>query len=166
MLTELERKQYAFEFGETVIAMRYTLADLLALEKLGISYLDVFADRLTADKILAFFAAGIVEELPEDMPAKIAESVGFEEIWEHCRAAMLISLPQRDPKIVPRARKNEGEFSFVRMRTLICDVMGKPEEFFWDSTLAELLSRWQEYAVAMGYAEEPERIMEYDEEGM
>lgn len=166
MLTELERRQYTFDFGEAVIALRYTLADLLELEKLGISYLDVFEDKLAADKILTFFAAGLVGELPDETITKLVDCVGFEAVWEHCRAAMLLSLPKRDPAIVPKPRANSGEFSFIRLRALICDVMGKPEGFFWDSTLAELLERWQEYAVAMGYSEEPERILEYDEEGM
>ena len=48
----------------------------------------------------------------------------------------------------------------------MCDVMKKPEEFFWGSTLRELLARWQGYAVAKGYAKEPERVQMFDTEGM
>lgn len=167
VLTELEQQRYEFDFGGAVIAMRYTLADFLALEKLGIAYMDLFAEKLTADKILEFFKAGLVGELPGEMIEKLVECVGFEVIWGHCRSAMEQALPKHDPSILPKPRSaNAGEFSFARLRALVCDVMGKSEEFFWGSTLAELLERWQEYAVAMGYAEEPERILEYDDEGM
>ncbi len=75
--------------------------------------------------------------------------------------------PKPEKNVVPRPQSPENEeFSFMRLRALICDVMGKSEEFFWNSTLAELIARWHEYAVAMGYAEEPERILEFDVEGM
>ena len=167
MLAELEQQRYEFDFGGVMIAMRYTLADFLALEKLGIAYMDIFAEKLTADKILEFFYVGLVEKLPDEVIEKLVECVGFEMIWEYCRGAMEQALPKRDPSILYKPRPaDHGEFSFARLRALVCDVMGKSEEFFWGSTLAELLERWQEYAVAMGYAEEPERIMEYDDEGM
>ena len=166
MLAELEQRRYEFDFGGVVIAMRYTLADFLALEKSGIAYLDIFAAKLTADKIMAFFCAGLVGELPDEMIEKLVECVGFEVIWDHCRAAMEMALPKRDPLVIPDSSAEKGEFSFLRLRALVCDVMGKSEEFFWGSTLVELLERWQEYAVAMGYAKPPQRVQRYDEEGM
>lgn len=166
MLTELERQYSGFEFGEAVIKLRYTLGSFLALEKQGLNYTDVFAERLTAGKIMAFFCAGIAEKIDAQRLQKIADAIGFEKLWEHCAAAVAASLPKPDPSIVRKPRtSNEKEFSFARLRTLICDVMGKSEEFFWSSTLAELIARWQEYAIAMGYAKEPERIMEFDDEG-
>lgn len=166
MLAELERQHYEFDFGGAVIAMRYTLADFLALEKLGIGHMDIFAEKLTADKILEFFKAGLVGELPGEMIEKLVECVGFEAIWDHCRAAMELALPKPDPTVIPDFSAEKGDLSFLRLRALICDVMGKSEEFFWGSTLAELMERWQEYAVAMGYAKPPQRVQRYDEEGM
>ena len=78
-----------------------------------------------------------------------------------------MSFPKRDESVVQKPPSpNDEEFSFARLRTLICDVMGKSDEFFWNSTLRELIDRWREYAVAMGYSEEPERVLEVDEEGM
>ncbi len=167
MLSELERQYYEFGFGEARIKLRYTLDSFLSLEKHGLNYTDIFADKLTADKIMMFFCAGLAEDIDTDRLWKIADAMGFESLWEHCAAAVAEALPKPDPSIVQKPRSsNEKEFSFFRLRTLICDVMGKGEEFFWSSTLAELIARWQEYAVAMGYAEEPERIMEFDDEGM
>ncbi len=116
---------------------------------------------------MMFFCAGLTEEIDTDRLWKIAVTMGFEKLWGHCAEAVSAALPKPDPSIVQKPRSsNEKEFSFARLRTLICDVMGKSEEFFWSSTLSELLGRWQEYAVVMGYAEEPERIMEFDDEGM
>lgn len=166
MLAELEQRRYEFDFGGAVIALRYTLADFLALEKLGITYMDIFADKLTADKILEFFKAGLVEKLPDETLERVADCVGFEAVWDHCRAAMEQALPKRDPLVIPDPSAEKGEFSFVRLRALVCDVMGKSEEFFRGSTLAELLERWQEYAYAMGYAKPPQRVQMYDDEGM
>ena len=66
-------------------------------------------------------------------------------------------------KVTSSGSKNDicGQIS-----DFICDVLGKSEVYFWNSTPAELLSRWKEYAIAMGYAEEPEKILEFDTEGM
>lgn len=167
MLAELLRRDYAFPFGEASIALRYSLSDFLALEQQGISYADIFAEKLTARTIFAFFAVGTVDDIPAEKLGEIIECVGPETIWTHCRAAMKEALPKKDPLIIPDLSEKSGEeFSFFRLRTLIVDIMGKPEEFFWDSTLAELISRWQEYAVAMGYAKPPERVQLYDTEGM
>ncbi len=166
MLTELEQQRYEFEFGGVVIAMRYSLADFLALEKLGIGYMDIFAEKLTAEKILTFFMIGLTEKMSDETIEKFVECVGFEALWNHSRSAMEQAFPKPDPLVIPEFSAEKGEFSFLRLRALVCDVMGKSEEFFWNSTLAELLERWQEYAYAMGYAKPPQRVQRYDEEGM
>ena len=166
MLAGLLRQDYSFPFGEAKIVLRYSLADFLELEKRGFPYSDIFAEKLTAGEIVEFFEIGLVEKLPRKTVAGIIECVGIETIWEHCRAAMEQSLPKKDPLIIPDHSDKNGEFSFLRLRTLVVDIMGKSEEFFWDSTLAELLTRWQDYAEAMGYAKPPERVQMYDTEGM
>ena len=167
MFAELLRQDYTFPFGEAEITLRYSLADLLALEQRGIAYSEIFADRLIGERILTFFEIGLVEDLPAETVEKIVGCVGVEAVWEYCRAAMEQALPKKDPLIIPDFSEKSGEeFSFLRLRTLIVDIMGKSEEFFWDSTLAELLTRWQDYAVAMGYAKPPERVQMYDTEGM
>ncbi len=167
MLSELLKKSYSFKCGECEISLRYTLAALLSLEEQGLTFSDIFKEKLTGDEILKFFSAGLCEKLPEEYVLKTAEALGYERLWEHCAEAMLEAFPKPEKNVVPRPQSPENEeFSFARLRALICDVMGKSEEFFWSSTLAELIARWHEYAVAMGYAEEPERILEFDVEGM
>lgn len=167
MLSELLKKSYSFKCGECEISLRYTLAALLSLEEQGLTFSDIFKEKLTGDEILKFFSAGLCEKLPEEYILKIADTLGYEKLWGYCAEAMLEAFPKPEKNVVPRPQSPEDEeFSFLRLRALICDVMGKSEEFFWSSTLAELIVRWHEYAIAMGYVEEPERILEFDYEGM
>ena len=62
--------------------------------------------------------------------------------------------------------EDPGEADMKRLRGLICDIMRKPEEFFWSSTLRELVERWQAVAIAKGYMKKPERMQMFDTEGM
>lgn len=169
MLAELIPKSYSFKCGECEISLRYTLAAFLELEKHGLTLEDIFRETLTGEEILEIFEAGLCEKLPGEYVLKTASAIGFEKLWEYCVEAMIESFPKREKNTVEAMRPPSPEmeeFSFSRLRTLVCDIMGKSEEFFWNSTLAELISRWREYSYAMGYAEEPEKILEYDTEGM
>ena len=167
MLTELLPQSFRFGFGEGVIELRYTLRSFLELEKSGYKYTDIFENKVTGGLIIAFFKAGLVVPIDDAKIQSIAEIVGYEMLWEHCLQAVLMSFPKPDDSVVQKPPSpNDEEFSFARLRTLICDVMNKSDEFFWNSTLRELIGRWKEYAVAMGYSDEPERVLEFDEEGM
>lgn len=167
MLAELIRQDYSFPFGEARIRLRYSLADFLELEKRDLFYMDIFAEELSYVVIMTFFKVGLVDKLPDKTIEEIIECAGITNIWDDCRAAMRRSIPEKDPLIIPDlSGDKQGEFSFVRLRTLIVDIMRKSEEFFWNSTLAELISRWQEYAYAMGYAKPPEKVQMRDTEGM
>lgn len=79
---------------------------------------------------------------------------------------MLLALPEYDPAIIELPTDTNTPVDFRRLMCLICDVMKKPDEFFWRSTLRELIPRWQEYAEVKGYAKKPERMEMYDTEGM
>lgn len=167
MLDELLPRSFKFEFGESVIALRFTLKSFLDLERRGLKYTDIFAESVSGKTILEFFRAGLVQPIEVEKLPEIAEIVGYEKLWSCCLTAVLQAFPKREENVVHKPPSpNDEEFSFVRLRTLICDIMGKSEDFFWNSTLGELIERWTEYARAMGYAEEPERILEFDEEGM
>ncbi len=167
MLVELLPKQYEFKFGEGVIALRFTLGALLKLEQAGLSYMDILAEKVSGKVILEFFRAGLVTPVDEKKLPAVAEALGYEKLLAYLIEAVLMTLPKREENVIyPPPKPDDPEFSFLRLRALICDVMGKSEEYFWGSTLAELLERWTEYAQAMGYAEEPEKILEFDNEGM
>lgn len=167
MLTELLPRGFSFKFGECEIELRFTLRSFLELEKRGLNYADIFAETVSGHVILEFFKAGLSEKIPDEKLGEIADILGYETLWNYCLQAVLQAFPAPEENVVRKPPSpNDEPFSFVRLRTLICDVMGKSEDFFWNSTLGELTERWTEYARAMGYAEEPERILEYDEEGM
>lgn len=167
MLAELLPQSVRFQFGEGVIELRFTLRSFLELEQRGLKYSDIFSESVSGKTILEFFRAGLVLPIEDETLPQIAEIVGYETLWSYCLQGVLQAFPKREENVVQKPpSSNNEEFSFVRLRTLVCDIMGKSEEFFWDSTLGELLERWTEYARAMGYAEEPEKILEFDDEGM
>lgn len=165
---ELERAVYSFTAlgcdpcDGNVYSLRYDMSALLALEKRGLSWRDVFAPSITGEVICAFLTAGGTERSAALQLVK-ADARGA---WGQCKRAMLLALPVRDPDVLGVQRPADGNPDMKRLRCLICDVMRKPEEFFWASTLRELIERWQAFAAAKGYAKEPERVVRFDTEGM
>ena len=166
MLTELVNRVYSVDTGENSrLTLRYDMKALLALEQRGHSYKDIFADEISGRALCDFLECGAAEKLP-DTPVSLLSRFGAEKLWKYCREAMLLALPEYDPAIIELPTDPDKPPDFGRLRCLICDVMRKPEEFFWRSTLRELISRWQEYAEFKGYAKKPERMEMYDTEGM
>ncbi len=162
MLTELTRQYYRFECAGSVISLRYDMTAFLRLEERGISYTDIFGDRITGAVLCEFLEAGGCTDDPE----LILHKMGGNALWQRLRAAVLLALPARDPLVTEVPDESSGEPDMKQLRGLVCDVMRKPEEFFWDSTMRELFERWQAFAVAKGYMKKPERMQLYDTEGM
>ena len=51
MFAELERLSYSFGCGEHTITLRYDIAALTRLEQCGLSYEDIFAERITGREL-------------------------------------------------------------------------------------------------------------------
>lgn len=164
MFAELERLSYSFGCGEHTITLRYDIAALTRLEQCGLSYEDIFAERITGRELVTFLEAGCAE-LPV-RAAEVLRETGAQELWRHIRAAVMMSLPVRDPLVIDIPENAGTAPDMKRLRCFICDVMRKPEEFFWHSTMRELCERWQCYAEVKGYAEKPRRMEMFDLEGM
>ena len=164
MFAELERLSYSFGCGEHTITLRYDIAALTRLEQCGLSYEDIFAERITGRELVTFLEAGCAE-LPV-RAAEVLRKTGAQELWRHIRAAVMMSLPVRDPLVIDIPENAGTAPDMKRLRCLICDVMRKPEEFFWRSTMRELCERWQCFAEVKGYAEKPRRMEMFDLEGM
>ena len=164
MFAELERLSYSFGCGEHTITLRYDIAALTRLEQCGLSYEDIFAERITGRELVTFLEAGCAE-LPM-RAAEVLRKTGAQELWRHIRAAVIMSLPGRDPLVIDIPENAGTAPDMKRLRCLICDVMRKPEEFFWHSTMRELCERWQCFAEVKGYAEKPRRMEMFDLEGM
>lgn len=167
-LSELLPHEYSFDFGTAQLKLRYDMTALLSLEREGLEYKAIFANEITAATVLAFLHAGLTEDIGKEREIAVMTTLGIEKTWEHCRAAVVLSLPKYDPLVIPEENRstNDGNMDYSRLRSLICDVMQKDEEFFWRSTLSELLQRWQDYAVLKGYAKPPKKVQLYDTEGM
>ena len=166
-LAELEPLSRAFSFGNARLNLRYDMRALLALEKAGLKYTDIFAESLEAGVILRFFRAGLTEEVGAERAAKMFRAIGGREVWALCSEAMLLALPKPDPLLIPDTKAKKSEvIDFGALRCYICDIMKKPDEFFWSSTLRELLERWQKFAVFKGYMKPPRRMEMFDTEGM
>lgn len=163
MFERLIQQSYCFDAGKERITLRYDMTALLKLECSGLSYEDIFAEKITGGQLIRFLEAGSVGSTA---PAKVLRTVGAMALWKHLRAAVLLSLPVRDPLCVDIPEGDGEPPDMVRLRCLICDIMGKSEEFFMRSTLRELLERWQEFAEVKGYAEKPEKMLMFDMEGM
>lgn len=162
MLTELTKQYYRFECGSSVISLRYDMTAFLRLEERGIAYTDIFGGRITGAVLCEFLRVGGYTDDPE----LILHEMGGKALWEHIQAAVQLALPVRDPLIVDVPEEHSGEPDMKQLRGLICDIMRKPEEFFWSSTMRELFERWTAFAVAKGYMKKPERMQMFDMEGM
>lgn len=167
MLAELIPLRTGFNFGGARLTIRYDMAALLELEEKGLSYADVFAED-HKEHLPLFFAAGLEQNIGPETKQRILSAMGYEQIAVHCREAMLLALPEDDPYIIPPKKSetayDDGKSCFERLYSMVCDVMGKPDEFYWRSTPRELMSRWQTYAIAKGYMKPPERVQMYDTE--
>ena len=167
MLRELERAAYRFTAQGAEYSLRYDMRALLALEKAGLSWRDIFKPSITHGALCAFLEAG---GIPRESAAELLRRGEVHEIWAHCRRAVLLALPARDPDVIDIPKRSGDDLATARgmkrLRCFVCDVMRKPESFFWESTMRELIERWQEFAVAKGYAKEPERVQRFDTEGM
>lgn len=168
MLVELLPLSHEIQFGGARLYLRYDMDALLRLEREGLVIDDIFGEEVSGAVLLKFLRAGLTEDIGEQREIGLMETLGAAGLWAHLRAAVTLALPEYDPLIIPdtTAPKGDGKPDYARLRTLVCDVMKKPEEFFWGSTLRELLARWQGYAVAKGYAKESERVQMFDTEGM
>lgn len=162
MLTELTKQYYRFECGGSVISLRYDMTAFLRLEERGIAYTDIFGERTTGKVLCEFLRVGGYTDEPE----LILHEMGGAELWRHIREAVQMALPARDPLIIDVPEEHSGEPDMKQLRGLICDIMRKPEEFFWSSTMRELFERWTAFAVAKGYMKKPERMQMFDMEGM
>lgn len=166
-LRELEPLSREFSFGDARLHLRYDMRALLELEKAGLSYTDIFSEKLSGKALLCFLHAGLCENAGAAREEEILKALGAGKVWELCLEAVLLALPEPDPLIIPdAAARHSGGIDHGVLRCYVCDIMRKPEEFFWSSTLRELLARWERYAVFKGYMKPPERMELYDTEGM
>lgn len=159
-LGDLLPRSYTMQYGRAVLSLRFTLSSFLSLEQQGYDYKIILSDKITGTALLAFFLAGVQEDIGKERAMQMIQA-DHDAVWAACREAMLLALPEYDPLTIPdpelEGKSSEG-IDWFKLRMLICDEMGKSEEFFWSSTLRELTQRWETYAYAKGYAEPPQKM--------
>lgn len=159
-LGDLLPAEYSINYGEAVLHMRYDLAAFLQIEGTGLDYSTVFERKITKSALCVFVQAGVREDIGRERIRAMVNAAP-QEMWMHCRNAVLLSLPEYDPLTIPEhttAKKSAG-IDWKRLRILFCDELHKPEEMFWQSTVREITERWTIYATAKGYIKEPEKAV-------
>lgn len=167
MFIEIDKKRTEFPFGEAVLWLRFDNRALLSIEKAGFNPFDtrVISDSASAARI--FISEGLrdcTEKLgASERMAEITNALmsdNSERITELIQRAILEALPADvfTAKSNGGARGNAGI-----LLSAYCDIMHKPEEEFWSSTLREVTERWERYAILKGYKKAPIQIKRFDD---
>ena len=173
MFIELERQVVPFSVGEAEFYLRFDNRALLEIEKAGFDIFQFDAAHLTAKAAKCFLKNGLrcwYEEYGEhdldgeleEVAGKVLRLCGAEQVSGLIAAGMLQALPE--PIIGAKSTKDgDSGADFSRLFGFWCDIMGKPEELFWELTLREVLQRWDAYAIFMGYKQAPVEVRKYDD---
>lgn len=176
MFIELERQIVPFSVGEAEFYLRFDNRALLEIEKAGFDVLQFDAAHLTAKAAKCFLINGLRDQYVRGMyngytldssniveiAEKIMKACGAEQVAGLIAAGMLQALPE--PVIGAKPPKDtDSGADFSRLFGFFCDVMGKPEELFWELTLREVIQRWDNYAIFMGYKKAPVEVRKYDD---
>lgn len=162
LLSDCENKKFFFKFGNTQLYLRFDMEALLRLEKLNI---DLYKGLLTEEQKRTAFCAGLKDclaemDVDEQYVYEIADILKDEELGRLIEGAVLLSLPEP----VVGAKPKPGKTDFVQLFSLFCDIMGKPDELFWKSTVREIIQRWEKYAEINGYKKPAEKVKEFEDE--
>ena len=174
MLIELERQVVPFSVRDAQFYLRFDNRALLEIEKAGFDIFQFDAAHLTAKAAKRFLMNGLrcwYEESGEcsyeqtdleDIAGKIITLCGAEQVSGIIAAGMLQALTE--PVIGAKPPKDgDSSADFSRLFGFWCDVMRKPEELFWELTLREIIQRWDNYAIFMGYKKAPVEVRKYDD---
>lgn len=173
MFIELERTVVPFSVGEAEFYLRFDNRALLEIEKAGYDIFQFDAAHLTARSAKCFLKNGLrcwYEEYREhdldgeleEVAGKVLRLCGAEQVSGLIAAGMLQALPESVIGAKPPKDSDSGA-DFSRLFGFWCDIMGKPEELFWELTLREVLQRWDAYAIFMGYKQAPVEVRKYDD---
>lgn len=160
-LSDCERKKLYFKFGGADLYLRYDMAALLKLEKSNIDlYKGIVIELLKRVAFRIGLESCIAEtDIDEKYIYDVEAAMSADEIGKLVEEATLLSLP--DP--VVGAKPKPGSTDYVQLFALFCDIMGKPDELFWSSTVKEIIQRWDKYAEINGYKKPAEKVRRYED---
>ena len=165
MLMDIVPKYYTLPFGSAKIKLRYNLASFLALEQRGLTYKAIFNDTVDNNIIYAFLSAGLVDNIDDTRLNRIIYIMG-DKIIGHIQQAVLLALPKDDPLSIelPSPPSEKEDVDYRKLYTLFVDIMQRTDADFWNSTLSEIIDRWQSYSICKGYSKPPKRMKLYDDD--
>lgn len=171
MFLEIEKKKTPFSFGSTELWLRYDNAALLEIEKSGFDPFDINAVNENGTAARTFLLAGLRDcaealEISDQKRGEIVSALmsGGEDtaaVFLAITAALLAALPPKNGSA--SSEQGRGRGSLGNLFSVYCDIMKKPDEAFWNSTLREVSERWERYAVLKGYKKPPIFIQRYDD---
>lgn len=168
MFIELEKKQVEFPFGKTRLWLRYDNRAFLNIEKAGFSPFDTRVLDENAAAARVFMTAGLRNCLEElSSTEKTGEIVNAlmrdekESVITIIQYAILEALPLDNTKA--ESKNNGAKDGMGMLLSLYCDIMHRPEDEFWNSTLREVTERWERYSILKGYKQAPLQIQRFDD---
>lgn len=168
MFIEIEKKRTEFPFGETKLWLRFDNRAFLNIEKTGLCPFDTRIISENAAAARVFISEGLRDCLEKlnaaDRTSEIINSLmsgDKERLITIIQYAVLEALPTAG---AAEAGQNGGaKGNAGTLLSVYCDIMHRPEEEFWSSTLREVTERWERYAVLKGYKKAPIQIRRYDD---
>lgn len=165
MLIEIEKNGFPVKVGRTAEAyLRYDNKAFLNIEKEGFDFLNISSlDYKAAESFLRNGLRCWADEIGIDryeITEKLLDARTPEFISEAIAGGVMLALPK---PVWGMKNKSDKAPDFSHVRFLFCDIMGKPEELFWELTLREIMERWDRYAVFMGYKKAPLEVRRFDD---
>ena len=164
MLIEVERNGFPVKIGKTEAYLRFDNKAFLNIEKEGFNFLNISSLGYKAAE--SFLRNGLrcwADEIGIDkyeIAEKLLDARPPEYISEVRAGGVMLALPK---PIFGVKNETDKAPDFSQVRFLFCDIMGKPEELFWELSLREIMERWDRYAVFMGYKKAPIEVKRYDD---
>lgn len=168
MFIEIEKKRTEFSFGKTTLWFRFDNRAFLNIEKSGLCPFDTKDILNNAAAARAFISEGLrtcletlgVDERKDEIINALM-SDGNESITALIQRAVLEAIPTAGT--VETEQNGGAKGNAGTLLSVYCDLMHRPEEEFWTSTLREVTERWERYAVLKGYKKAPIQIRRYDD---
>ncbi len=83
--------------------------------------------------------------------------------WEYLQSKVLEATKQALPPPIIGSKYDGTKPDFKKLRDLFVDIMGRTNEEFLSSTLAEITERWNDYAVFNGYIPPAQTFKQFDD---
>lgn len=177
-LNDLAKSFSVIHIAGREYCVRYSLNALLCLESCYKPIEEILktpAKEWNIEDILQLVRAALCD-LPENRKAVIRRD------WEHIRpdiAELGKEIDVKDfaalkneiadalissfPKPVIGDESDSNEIDYKAMRSMYCDIIGRPEKEFWTSNLKEIKERTESYLIVKGLKEPPKKVKMYED---